>query len=60
MNYRIEPVENSLLNLKGWRIVRADGAVLLPFTTKREAEKLIDFFAPTAYPTQGDYNFAKD
>ena len=45
-SFRVEPVENTLLNLKGWRIVRSDGAVLLPFTTKMEAERLVTFFAP--------------
>ncbi len=42
--FRIEPVQNAVLNIKGWRIVRSDGAVMLPFVQKREAEKLIEFF----------------
>lgn len=43
-DFRIEPVQNAVLNIHGWRIVRKDGSVLLPFTQKREAEKLIEFF----------------
>ena len=42
--YNIEPVHNSVINLHGWRIVRGDGAVLLPFHTKAEAERLVEFF----------------
>lgn len=51
MEYNVERVDNNVINLHGWRIVRSDGAVLLPlgrsgggFATKGEAEKLIEFF----------------
>jgi hypothetical protein len=44
MKFQIEPVHNSVINLHGWRIVREDGGVLLPFPTKQEAEKLVQFF----------------
>lgn len=46
VTYDIQPLHNATINIHGWRIVRSDGAVLLPFGTKREAEKLVKFFAP--------------
>lgn len=52
ITYEIQPVKNSVINLDGWRIVRSDGSVLLPFTTKRQAEQLIEFFAPEALKRQ--------
>ncbi len=44
VTFKVEPISNSILNIKGWRIVGSDGRILLPFTTRREAEKLIEFF----------------
>ena len=46
ITYEIQPVKNTVINLDGWRIVRSDGSVLLPFPTRRAAEQLIEFFAP--------------
>ena len=44
MTFCIKPVQQSNVNLKGWQIVRSDGAALLGFTQKREVEQLIEFF----------------
>lgn len=48
MTFSIERIQNALLNLYGWRIVRSDGAVLLGFTQRREAERLLAFFVTSA------------
>ena len=55
VTYEIQPVKNTVINLDGWRIVRSDGSVLLPFPTRRAAEQLIEFFAPEqgAKPCEG-------
>ena len=46
MTFTIKPAGGTLLNLKGWKIVRNDGAVLFGFVQRREAERLLLFFAP--------------
>lgn len=44
--FRIQAIDFAgILNLKGWRIIRlSDSAVLNGFTTRREAERLVEFF----------------
>lgn len=45
MTYTIDRIDASAsINLKGWKIVRSDGVSIQPFTTKAEAQRLIDFF----------------
>lgn len=46
MTFTIDRIDKpgATMMLRGWRIIRSDGAVLGPFTTRREAEILVDFF----------------
>lgn len=45
MTFKIERVDpDSLINVKGWKIVRSDGQCLCSFTTRLEAELLLNFF----------------
>lgn len=45
MTYTIEPIDKTtVINLRGWRIVRSDGESIQPFTTRRQAEQLVEFF----------------
>lgn len=45
MTYRIARIdETTKINLRGWKIIAEDGSVLLPFTTRQEAKRLIEFF----------------
>ncbi len=45
MTYRIVKIDESLtFNLKGWMILKDNGETLKPFTTRREAELLLEFF----------------
>lgn len=45
MTYRIDKIDaTARVNLKGWKITRSDGVSIQPFTTKAEAQRLIDFF----------------
>jgi len=44
--------ESTPFNLRGWKIVNGNGETLQPFSTRREAEKLVEFFgAPIAFNT---------
>lgn len=62
-DFRIEQVHNTCINIHGWRIVRSDGAVLLPlgrngggFPTKGEAEKLVEFFLGEVRKNEAELN----
>ena len=45
MTYQIVRIDTrSTINLKGWKIVASNGDILMPFTTRAEAQRLIDFF----------------
>lgn len=51
MTYKIvRKDEVARFNISGWRIVASDGRVLSGFTTKREAERLVEFFTGSACP----------
>jgi hypothetical protein len=55
MTYEIQRVDNNVINAHGWRIVRSDGTVLFPFfTTRRGAERLIEFFNPGKAVSHGN------
>ena len=58
MIFTIDKIDKTAsINLKGWRIIREDGAVLGGFKTKREAEILVEFFGTSiALDQKGGHN----